>query len=76
VECSLKCVDFMAQPPQFDFACVTDCVSQGCADARFFVNQVLSCAAANFGTCGTNVSCIQMTCSTQVSACLGATCSQ
>ena len=56
---------------------MANCVSQGCANAQFFVNQVLDCAVGAIPQCigkGGIVQCLMKQCGTQLAACLGSSC--
>jgi len=55
--------------------CVSNCVAQGCADVQFFVDQVLNCAIFALPSCGGDIQgCLFEQCSSEIAACLGATC--
>src|SRR5262249_41579030 len=75
VTCAFGCIDLTANPPEFSFTCVADCTSQGCADVQFFVDQVINCAVGALFTGCADLTCIQDECSSQLAACIGATCS-
>jgi hypothetical protein len=74
VGCAFKCIDLTQVPPKFSLTCVANCVSQGCADVQFFVDQVLDCAIQALPTCGADFGCVQTECDAEVAACIGATC--
>ena len=78
VGCAFTCIDLDGFPPQFSTTCVANCVSQGCANVQFFVDQVLTCAVqALISEClggGDTLQCIQEACSPEIAACIGATC--
>jgi hypothetical protein len=76
LQCAIGCVDVNAVPPTFSAVCIANCVAETCADAQVFVNQTLTCAVTNFAVCGTDFNCIQKACSSQIAACIGATCAQ
>src|SRR6185295_4934335 len=61
VTCAFGCFSGMG----FSATCVTNCVSQGCANAQFFVDQVLNCAVKNIPQCiggGGIVNCLMKEC--------------
>lgn len=81
VTCALGCVELDEDPPNFSVSCVANCVSKGCADVQFFVDQTLSCAFQNvekIADCADGpssvMSCAQKFCGAELAACLGATC--
>jgi hypothetical protein len=76
VTCAFQCIDLEQDPPAFSITCVANCVSQGCADVQFFVDQVLTCAVSALPNCGGDFGCIQSECDAEIAACLGAQCNQ
>jgi hypothetical protein len=63
----------------FNVTCVANCVSAGCANSQFFVNQVLNCAVGAIPQCigmggGGIVGCLMKQCSSQLAACIGSSC--
>ena len=73
--CAIKCIDAKTQPPTVSVSCVADCLAEGCPDTQFFFDQAFNCAIqAAFGGCGGDFNCIMKQCSTEIAACLGATC--
>jgi hypothetical protein len=58
-------------------SCTAGCVSQGCANAQFFVDQVLNCAFSNITKCvggGGIGQCLMTQCQTEIAACIGSSC--
>jgi hypothetical protein len=74
VGCAFQCIDLEQDPPEFSISCVANCVSLGCADVQFFVDQVLDCAFQALPFCGGDFGCIQEECDAEFAACIGATC--
>ena len=80
VACALSCpLDFNSVPPNFSLTCVSTCLAKGCANTKFFVDQVVNCAIANIGACGGMgmggfAGCIQKKCSKQFASCISAHC--
>jgi hypothetical protein len=73
------CIDLQATPPSFSLTCVSNCVAEGCPNVQFFVDQVINCAISALPQCiggggGGVFGCIMNQCSSQFSACIGATC--
>jgi len=78
VTCDFGCIDFAGGgggggPPSFSLTCIADCVAMGCADIRFFVDQVVNCAVSHLGECS-DLACVQRVCGDEITACLGARC--
>jgi hypothetical protein len=81
VTCALGCVELQEDPPKFSVSCVANCVSKGCSDVQFFVDQTLNCAFQNLNQisdcadgAGSMLSCVQKFCGAELQACLGAYC--
>jgi hypothetical protein len=79
VTCIFMQINTSTNPPSFNFTGVAQCAAEACADAQFFINQVLNCAISNIGTCfgqggGGIVGCLMNECGMQISACIGSTC--
>jgi hypothetical protein len=79
VTCALGCVQLDQDPPEFSVTCVANCVSKGCADVQFFVDQALTCAFLNLDDltdCNANnpLTCLTGACGPELDACLAATC--
>ncbi|WP_437278450.1 hypothetical protein WME90_45770 [Sorangium sp. So ce375] len=74
VTCAARCIDAEQTPPAFSIACVSACVSRGCANAQFFADQVLTCAFRSLPACNGDFGCIQKQCGVQLSACIRSTC--
>jgi hypothetical protein len=74
VGCTFQCIDLEQVPPDFSISCVANCVSLGCADVQFFVDQVLDCAFDVLPICGGDFGCIQEECDQEFAACIAATC--
>ncbi len=81
VTCALGCVELQQDPPQFSVTCVANCVSKGCADVQFFVDQTLNCAYQHIdqiADCATGpgsiIKCAEQYCGPEVQACLSASC--
>lgn len=82
VTCALGCIELDKDPPEFSVTCVANCVSKGCADVQYFVDQALSCAFINIDEISqcldqsskSPISCLEEHCGPQVAACLGAYC--
>ncbi len=74
VTCAFGCIQLDQTPPKFSLTCVANCVSKGCADVQFFVDQVLDCAVGVLPMCGGDFGCIQQECDAEFAACLGAKC--
>jgi hypothetical protein len=80
VTCAIGCFLSGGFP---DIFCLTDCISQTCADGQFFLRQVIMCATRVFGdgTCmigggggGGGLMCITTECSSEIAACFGSSC--
>ena len=78
VTCTLGCIEFNTSPPKFSLTCVANCAAQGCPDVQYFVDEVVNCAIFNIqdiiGCPGSPLSCLQGSCGSEISACLGASC--
>jgi hypothetical protein len=66
-------------PFMFDLACTANCVSEGCANAQFYANQVVDCLISSLPMClgmgmGGIGNCVMQQCGTDLAACLGGTC--
>ena len=65
--------------PSFNLVAISDCIAEGCANAQFFANQVVTCAEDNAIACiggggGGILDCLMTKCSSQFAACLGSDC--
>jgi len=74
ITCALGCIDLMSQPPKFSVTCVANCVSEGCPNSQFFVDQALNCFVGALPMCGGDFNCLQGACGSQIAACIGANC--
>lgn len=83
VTCALQCLQLNQDPPSFSVTCIANCVSKGCPDVQFFVDQALSCAFLNIDeivSClddpngGSTIQCVEESCGPELGACLAATC--
>lgn len=72
--CSFGCIDTSTSPPDVRVSCVADCVSQGCADARFFFDQAFNCFLQHLQECGADRDCLTKACSAEVGVCVGELC--
>lgn len=72
VDCAIECFA-VAFPPEL--TCVTNCVSQGCADAQSAAQNFIDCAIlAAFSGCGEDFMCILDACDAEYTACLAGYC--
>ncbi|KYF81043.1 hypothetical protein BE11_46335 [Sorangium cellulosum] len=74
ITCAFGCVDPEQTPPDIGLACVSNCMAQGCANAQFFAEQVLTCALSSLPRCDGDMECVQDRCAVQIASCLRATC--
>lgn len=72
--CAFKCIDTSSMPPAVRISCVGDCVAIGCPAARSLFDQAFNCFIQHIGDCGASFSCLTNECSSEVAACVGATC--
>jgi hypothetical protein len=75
VMCAFQCFS----GGQIMASCVANCLSTACANAQYFVDQVLDCAFENVATCfkggtGGIATCLMNACPNQIAACIGSQC--
>jgi hypothetical protein len=68
-KCTLGCIT-----TQVDYTCASACVSSICPEAARLYQDALSCLVAASSYCGSDQTCTQKFCSSQISACLSSSC--
>jgi len=73
VTCAFGCFDLSSSPPDISLTCVGECTARGCADVRFFVDQLVNCAIRHVFS-GGDIGGVRTACRDEFAACLMARC--